>query len=69
MNIAMVISQDNPEVLWNAFRFGNLLLNENDEVTIFLNGPAVEYRSLDCGEYPLALLAKTFVLSEGVLLA
>ena len=67
--MTLVVSQNNPEVLWNAFRFGNLLLNEGDEVKIFLNGPAVEYGSLDCEDYPLALLAKTFVLSEGVLLA
>lgn len=69
MNLALVVSSDVPEVLWNAFRLANLMLNEEDEVSIFLNGPAVDFRRGDCAEFPLNVLAKTFVLSEGVLLA
>ena len=37
--MTLVVSQNNPEVLWNAFRFGNLLLNEGDEVKIFSQRP------------------------------
>ncbi len=69
MNLAMVVSSGQPEVLWNAFRLANLMLNENEEVSIFLNGPAVEFRRGDCAQFPLNTLAKTFVLSEGALLA
>lgn len=69
MNLALVVSSGEPEVLWNAFRLANLMLNEEDEVSIFLNGPAVEFRRGDCADFPLNVLAKTFVLSEGVLLA
>ncbi|MFH1034479.1 MAG: sulfur reduction protein DsrE [Pseudomonadota bacterium] len=69
MNVAMIVSSAMPEVQWNALRLANLMLNEEDEVTIFLNGPAVDFRPGDSPQYPLNLLAKTFVLSEGVLLA
>lgn len=69
MNLALIVSSGLPEVQWNAFRLANLMLNEEDEVTIFLNGPAVDFRRGDCAEFPLNTLAKTFVLSEGTLLA
>jgi len=64
----MVCSGD-PEVVWNAFRMGNLMLEQMDDVTMFLNGPAVRYTSLASEEFPLVDLAKVFTLSEGVLLA
>lgn len=67
-NTLMVCSND-PEVVWNALRMGNLMLEQMDEVTIFLNGPAVRYASLASDAFPLVELAKLFTLSEGVLLA
>jgi uncharacterized protein involved in oxidation of intracellular sulfur len=58
-----------PEVLWNAFRMGNMMLEKMDDVSIFLNGPSVGYASLATEQYPLTELAKLFTLSEGALLA
>lgn len=69
MNIALIACSDNPEILWNAFRMGNLMLEKMDEVTLFLNGPSVSYASLASQNFPLSELAKLFTLSEGVLLA
>jgi len=69
MNVALLVSQNEPEVIWNAFRFANLMLNELHEVTLFLNGPSVGFRAHDGQQFPLNELARTFVLSEGVLLA
>lgn len=69
MNVTMIVSSPDPEVQWNAFRFANLMLNENDDVTIFLNGPAVDFKQGDSERFPLKTLSKTFALSEGVLLA
>jgi uncharacterized protein involved in oxidation of intracellular sulfur len=69
MRIALMACSGNPEVLWNAFRMGNLMLEKMDDVTIFLNGPSVDYASLDSTEYPINELAKVFTLSEGTLLA
>lgn len=69
MDVTLISSSGNPEILWNCFRMGNLMLEQMDEVTIFLNGPSVNYGSLSSDTYPIQDLAKLFTLSEGVLLA
>ena len=69
MNISLIACSDNPEILWNVFRMGNLMLEKMDDVTIFLNGPSVSYAQMDTKAFPLLELAKVFTLSEGVLLA
>jgi len=69
MNIALIACSDNPEILWNCFRLGNLMLEQMDEVTIFLDGPSVNYTTLSSENYPIHDQAKLFTLSEGVLLA
>lgn len=69
MKILLHVTSPDPETRWNALRFANLLLNKDEDVTIFLDGPAVEYCAGDCEALGLAVQAKTFALSEGVLLA
>lgn len=69
MQILIILSSTVPEIKWNAIRFGNFLLNEGDEVTLFLNGPAVDYYSGESEQFPLGEQAKLFALSEGTLIA
>ncbi|MEF8823489.1 MAG: hypothetical protein V5B78_13145 [Desulfohalobiaceae bacterium] len=69
MKGAIIVSQAEPEVLWNAFRFANLMLNNDDDVSIFLNGPAVRYLEGDSETFPIKEQANVFTLSEGELLA
>lgn len=69
MKILLVICQDIPEVMWNAFRIANMMLEGMDDVTIFLNGPSVKYEDMDSSDFPLNELSKIFTLSEGMLLA
>ena len=69
MQVLMIICQDTPEVIWNAFRLGNLMLEGMEDVSIFFNGPAVKYEESDSEKFPLKELAKTFTLSEGRLFA
>jgi uncharacterized protein involved in oxidation of intracellular sulfur len=69
MQILMVLSNPDPEVKWNTVRWGNFLLNQGEEVTIFLNGPAVDLLDGDSEQLPIAEEAKVFSLSEGVLVA
>lgn len=69
MKILFIITQNIPEVIWNCFRLANIMLEEMDDVIIFLNGPSVNYESLDSELFPIKNLAKTFTLSEGQLLA
>jgi len=69
MKTTLMVCSGDPEVVWNAFRMGNLMLEQMDDVTLFLNGPAVNYASMVSEAFPLTDLAKVFTLSEGVLLA
>ncbi|NCC26349.1 MAG: sulfur reduction protein DsrE [Deltaproteobacteria bacterium] len=69
MQILIVLSSSDPEIKWNAVRFGNFLLNEGEDVTIFLNGGGVDLYHGDSERYPIAEQAKLFALSEGVLTA
>ena len=65
----MMICQNTPDVIWNAFRLANIMLEEMDDVSIFLNGPAVNYETSDSEQFPVKELAKLFTLSEGRLFA
>jgi uncharacterized protein involved in oxidation of intracellular sulfur len=69
MKVLMILSSTDPEIKWNAVRLGNFLLNEGDEVTIFLNGPGVDLFQGDSQQFPIAEQAKLFTLSEGVMAA
>lgn len=69
MKITLMICNGAAEVVWNAFRLGNMMLENMDDVTVFLNGPSVKYEDLDSDEFPIKELAKVFTLSEGRLLA
>lgn len=65
----MIISQNTPEVVWNAFRLANMMLQGMEDVSIFFNGPSVKYEESDSKQFPLKELAKIFTLSEGSLFA
>ncbi len=68
MNMGIIVSTKDPEILWNTFRFANLCLNNGDDVTLFLNAHAVTYHEVDSPKYKLEELLKSFALSDGVLL-
>ena len=69
MQVLITLSSIDPEIKWNAVRLGNFLLNEGDEVTLFLNGPGVDLFQGDCQQFPIAEQTKLFTLSEGLLAA
>lgn len=69
MQILIVLSSPDPEIKWNAVRFGNFLLNEGEEVTIFLNGKATDLYAGDSATFPILEQGTLFALSEGVLVA
>lgn len=69
MKITLMICNVTAEVVWNAFRLANSMLENFEDVSIFLNGPSVKYEELDTEQFPLIELAKVFTLSEGRLLA
>ncbi len=69
MQVLFIVNSDNPQILWNAFRQANIMLDSMEEVSIFLNGPSVKYMRLNSETFTLRQLAKTFTLSEGTLYA
>lgn len=42
MNIAITITSNDPETVWNALRFANTSLVYDNDVTVFLMGKGVE---------------------------
>lgn len=69
MQVLLILSSNDPEIKWNAVRFGNFLLEKGEDVTLFLNGPGVDLYAGDSSAFPIAEEAKLFALSDGVLAA
>jgi len=42
MNLGIIISQTDPETVWNAYRLGTFALEQGDRVKTFLLGRGVE---------------------------
>lgn len=64
MKIGIVISQTNPETVWNVFRLANFALKQNDEVKIFLFGKGVEYEASTSEKFNIQEQATEFLKSE-----
>jgi uncharacterized protein involved in oxidation of intracellular sulfur len=69
VKVLLISCLDIPEVIWNSFRLANMMLEEKEDVTIYLNGPSVRYEEFDSEKFPLKKLAEKFTLSRGNLLA
>lgn len=67
MHVLLILSSKDPELKWNAVRFGNFLLNEGEDVSIFVNGPASSLYDGESELLPIREQAKMFTLSEGSL--
>lgn len=69
MKIGIVLSTNDPEEVWNAFRFGNVALKENPEVRVFLVNKGVEAEDIKSERFPVKEQLQSFVENKGVLLA
>jgi len=65
MKLGIVIYSNDPETVWNAVRFGNFALKQNDTVRIFLLAKGVEIESLTPLERP-PMEGKTQPSSQGI---
>jgi uncharacterized protein involved in oxidation of intracellular sulfur len=63
--LGIIISQNNPETVWNAFRLANLALNKGNTVSIFLTGKGVEYENLNSPKFNIKEQAGKFLGSGG----
>ena len=65
MKIGIVIYSNDPETVWNAFRFGNFALKERDEVKVFLIAKGVECEYLDTDRFKITEQMRSFVDNAG----
>ena len=45
MKIGIIIYSNDPETVWNAFRYANFAIKEGNEVKVFLTGKGVKAES------------------------
>lgn len=69
MKLGIVIYSNDPETVWNAFRFGNFSLKEGDEVKLFLLAKGVECESLDTEQYKIKEQIQALVSNGGTIYA
>ena len=69
MKLCIVIYSNDPETVWNAFRFGNFALKERDEVKVFLLAKGVECESLDTDQFTVTSQMRSFVDDGGKIFA
>jgi uncharacterized protein involved in oxidation of intracellular sulfur len=69
MKIGIVISTNDPEVVWNAFRFGNVSLQENHEVKIFLMNKGVEIEEIKSERFNVKEQMDSFIKKNGQMIA
>lgn len=69
MKIGVIISSNDSETVWNAFRYGNFSLKEKDEVKVFLVGKGVEAELLDAENFAISQQMKDFIKTGGKIFA
>ena len=69
MIIGIVISQVDPETVWNAFRFANFSLGKQHDVRTFLIGKGVECVEIISDEFPVIDEINKYVESKGEIFA
>ncbi|HBG28797.1 MAG: sulfur reduction protein DsrE [Planctomycetes bacterium GWF2_41_51] len=69
MKIGIIISTNDNETSWNAFRYANFALGQKDEVKIFLAGKGVEYQSFSTEKFNTVQQAEKFLQAGGKILA
>lgn len=70
MKLAIILSTNNAEKNWNAFRLGNLALKNGDNVSIFLIGEGVEYLKFSNEKFDIQKHVDAFLESgKGEILA
>ncbi len=69
MRLGIVVSTSEPEVAWNAFRFGVTSLKAQHEVKIFLINRGVEVEDITDARYDIKEQIHQFVEDKGKILA
>jgi sulfur relay (sulfurtransferase) complex TusBCD TusD component (DsrE family) len=69
MKIGIIISQNEPESVWNAFRFGSFSLSKQHEVKVFLIGKGVESEEINDKKFNVKKQMEKFLDDGGKIFA
>ena len=69
MEIGVIVSSNDAETCWNALRYANYCLVQNDSVKVFLTGKGVEYEQVSTDKFNTVEQAEKFLQGGGTLYA
>lgn len=69
MKIGIIINTNEPETVWNAFRFGTTSLLSDHEVKIFLLGRGVEAENINDEKFKIKEQIRLFIGNKGMIFA
>ncbi len=69
MKIGIIISTNDAETCWNAFRYANFCRGQKDAVKVFLSGKGVEYQKISTEKFNAVEQAEKFRRGGGRILA
>jgi uncharacterized protein involved in oxidation of intracellular sulfur len=69
MKLGVVISSNDAETCWNAIRYANFALGQEDEVKIFFMGKGVEYQNIGNDKFNTIEQVENFARSGGKIYA
>jgi uncharacterized protein involved in oxidation of intracellular sulfur len=69
MKIGVIISSNDVETCWNALRYANFCLGQQDEVKVFLTGKGVEYQKISTEKFNTIEQAEKLLQGGGKILA
>ena len=67
--LGIVITQSDPETVFNVFRLANYALNQKEEVSIFLLGKGVDLEQIQDAKFKVREQAEAFLKSGGKIMA
>jgi len=65
MKLGIIISSNDLETVWNAFRLGVFSLKDGNEVKIFLMAKGVEAESIDTENFKVTEQMRSFIDNRG----
>jgi uncharacterized protein involved in oxidation of intracellular sulfur len=69
VKLGIVVSSNDPETVWNAFRFGAFAVKQGKSVRAFLTGRGVEAEGLDTEQFKVAAMMQSFAELGGQIFA
>ena len=69
MNLGIILSQTEPETVFNALRLANYSLKQGDHVRVFLMGKGVEMDRIEDAKFNVREQAKAVLAAGGQFLA